>query len=82
MLYKKGNVFDPKNYRPINLLNSIYKILQKCIKNHIENLILKKLSLNQFAYIKNRPIEDILIIFRHILELNKCHRRKVSKLNA
>lgn len=50
MLHKKDDRLDPSNYRPINLLNGIYKILQKCIKTRLEKVLLSHISETQYAY--------------------------------
>ena len=50
MLFKKGDIFLPQNYRPINLLNGIYKVLQFCIKMRLQEILNKKISETQFAY--------------------------------
>ncbi len=47
MLHKKDDRMDPSNYRPINLLNGIYKILQKCIKTRLEKVLLSQVSETQ-----------------------------------
>ena len=36
-LYKKGNVEDPGNYRPISLLQSVYKIYASLIQVRLQH---------------------------------------------
>lgn len=55
-IFKKGEVNDPGNYRPISLLPSISKIVEKCLKvqmsEHMENEGL--LNANQFGFREGR----------------------------
>ena len=58
-IYKKNDYDDISNYRPICILNSLSKILEKTISitliNHLENNNI--LSESQFAYRKSRSTE-------------------------
>ena len=49
-LYKKGNVEDPANYRPISLLQSIYKIYAGMIKNRLADGIDERIWKLQFGF--------------------------------
>ena len=68
MLFKEGDVKDPSNYRPINLLNSILKTLEFCIKTRLEKVLFEKISKTQFAYFTKRSGEDINVLFKHMME--------------
>ena len=62
-IHKTGNPNCPDNYRPISLLSSLSKILEKCIAtqliNHLEsNNILYK---HQYGFQKNKSTEHNLI---------------------
>ncbi len=35
LLWKRNDKYDPKNYRPICLLTTLFKLLQKLILNRI-----------------------------------------------
>ena len=45
-----------KNWRPISLLNTDYKILTKVLSNRLQKVIHKLISTDQSGYIKNRYI--------------------------
>ena len=47
-----------KNWRPISLLNTDYKILTKLLANRLQNVIHKIVSEDQTGYIKNRYIGE------------------------
>ena len=51
-LFKKGNFRNAENYRPISLLNTIYKIKARIIKNALETGIEKEIQKTQFAFRK------------------------------
>ena len=53
-LCKKGNVEDPANYRPIALLNTIYKIYASIIQIRLANGLDDSLWETQFGFRKKR----------------------------
>lgn len=49
-IYKKGNKNDPQNYRPISLLSTLNKILEKVLHNRITKHIQRKNIINSKQY--------------------------------
>ena len=60
---KKGSKDDPNNYRPISVVSSIAKILEKHVKLELMNHMTenKLLATSQSAYIKNHSTETALL---------------------
>ena len=57
-IHKKGNTNDYNNYRPISVLNTCSKILERAVhKQLIDHLEMNDLSKMQFGYRKNRSTE-------------------------
>ena len=54
LIFKKGNTEDLNNYRPISLLNTLYKILAMIIKNRLERGMEVHLQRTQFGFRKNK----------------------------
>ena len=56
-LYKKGNKTDPGNYRPISLLSTISKILEKILLKRMMKFCVKNnlLANNQFGFRSKMP---------------------------
>ena len=64
-----------KNWRPISLLNTDYKILTKMLAIRLQNVISPLVAPDQTGYIKNRYIgENIRTIVDMINYLNECHK--------
>ena len=60
-----------KNWRPISMLNVIYKIGSSCIANRIKNILSTLINEDQTGFIKNRYIGDnIRLIYDLIDYLN------------
>ena len=53
-VYKKGNTDLQDNYRPLSLLNIIYKIYVKIIKQRLDEGIEHLLQYTQFGFRKSR----------------------------
>lgn len=49
-IYKDGNPLDPSNYRPINILSSLSKIIETALYDRIENFIRKHKIINDNQY--------------------------------
>lgn len=64
-IHKKGDANNMNNYRPIAILSSFSKILEKIISNQLV-LFLEKykiISLNQFGFMKGKSTEQAIYCF-------------------
>ena len=62
-IYKSGNRFDVKNYRPISLTSPVVKIMESIIVDQLD-LYLQKYELiprQQFGFLKGRSVEQNLL---------------------
>ena len=65
-LYKKGNVEDPANYRPISLLNTIYKIYAAILQKRLATGLDDKIWETQYGSRKKRSTTQLLFITRRL----------------
>ena len=66
-----------KNWRPISLLNTDYKILAKALANRLKKVIEKLINSDQKAYIKGRYIGENIRTVSDII-----HYMKERKMDA
>ena len=59
LIPKKGNTKEIKNWRPVSLLTTDYKILAKIITKRLQEDIKDKISMEQKCALKGRQITDI-----------------------
>ena len=75
LIYKKesdeGRV-HPKNYRPISLLNTDYKILSKALANRLNKCLHKIIPKTQMA-VKGRRITEAILLVQSIMNLYENH---------
>ena len=76
MIYKeKGDIRNLKNWRPITLLNTDYKIMTKTIANRIRQVAGNIVHLDQGCGIENRTIHDQLFFIRDFIHYYKeCNK--------
>ncbi|GJT94975.1 RNA-directed DNA polymerase, eukaryota, partial [Tanacetum coccineum] len=67
-----------KDYRPISLIGSFYKIVGKLLANRIASVVEYLISTEQSAFVKGRQIMDGPMILNEIL--NWCKKEKKKKL--
>ena len=60
-LYKKKARTDPTNYRPVSLLNSLSKVIEKVIYTWVYQFMENKLCWNQFGFRPNHSTTDLMI---------------------
>ena len=72
LIFKKGDKADLANYRPISLLNSIYKLYTALIQKRLADKLDQHLQITQFGFRKKRGTADAL----HIATLHKTNDRK------
>ena len=61
-IYKKGGADLPQNYRPIALLNVIYKLLASIIQTRISSKMDGTLDENQYGFRKGKSTAQPLFI--------------------
>ena len=61
-LYKKKNRDDPTNYRPVSLLNSISKIIEKVIYYRLYDFMAHNMYDNQFGFRGGHSTLDLMIL--------------------
>ncbi|RVW26393.1 putative ribonuclease H protein [Vitis vinifera] len=68
LLPKKWGVEDLGDYRPISLLEGLYKLLAKVLANRLKKVIGKVVSSDQNAFIKGRQILDASLIANEVMQ--------------
>lgn len=77
LIYKeKGNINDLKNWRPITLLNTDYKIMTKVISTRVRNASNNLVNQDQSCGLKNRTIHDQLYYIRNFIEFYNENNKK------
>ncbi len=64
---KKGDKTNLKNFRPITMLNTDFKILAKVLANRLKNVMPSIIETNQAYSVKGRDIADITSSIRDII---------------
>ena len=68
-LYKKGNVEDPENYRPISLLYDGYKVVAALVLNRMaEGGVEERLRPTQFGFRKCMSTSQAILIVKRIMD--------------
>jgi hypothetical protein len=77
-IFKKGDASLPENYRPISLLDAVYKLYAKLILNRIQQQVDKRLRKTQYGFRTARSTSDPIHIIRRLQDLFK---QKASPLH-
>ncbi|CAB3260828.1 unnamed protein product [Arctia plantaginis] len=81
LLYKSGSVMDPKNFRPITCLPTMYKLLTSILRLkitlHINNNSIMSVSQNGCRS-GTRGTKDLLIIDMTISQQVRCNRKSLA----
>ena len=68
MIYKKGGTGKYENYRPISLLNSIYKIYAAITQRRLAEILDEHLQKTQYGFRKNKSTADAIHLIRRAAE--------------
>ena len=64
----KGGAEDFKNYRPISLVGSLYKLLVKVLANRLKRLMHKLINRAQNAFVEGRQIMDASLMVNEAID--------------
>ena len=67
-IFKKGEFREAENYRPISLLNTVYKLKARIAKDILEQGINKELQDTQYAFRKNRSTLQPIHCIRRLMD--------------
>lgn len=73
------NAFD--EFRPISLCSCLYKIIAKIISNHLKPILSNHILHEQFAFLHNRKIHEVVGTAQEALHSIKLKKLKGTLLN-
>ena len=68
LIPKKNNAIDIKDFRPISLVGSVYKLLSKVLTNRLRVVLDSLISESQNSFISGRQILDSVLIANECLD--------------
>jgi hypothetical protein len=68
LIFKKYSRSDLKNYRPISLLCTDYKIIAKCLAERIKSILPSLIGTDQTKFMKDRYVGENITLFLDIQE--------------
>ncbi|CAI5459009.1 unnamed protein product [Closterium sp. Yama58-4] len=71
LLYKKGAETAVKNYRPITLLTSMYKILAKVVATRIKAVLYQVISREQYGFLPERRLTNAVPMVADLIDAAK-----------
>ena len=71
LIYKKGDTEKLENYRPIALLNTIYKLYASILKQRLETGLDAWLQKTQFGFRKNKSTAQAIHFIRRLMGIGK-----------
>lgn len=77
LIPKVNNPIQVKDFRPISLISSIYKILAKMLANRLKKVLPRVIDITQSAFIKNRQLTDGPLIVNEVVDWAKAKKKSM-----
>lgn len=81
MIPKKKGAKELKDFRPISLIGSVYKILPKVLTKRFNKVIDKLVDYEQMGFVKGRQIMDGMLIANEAVDTRITWRKQGSYLS-
>ena len=83
LIPKKGSIEDLRDFRPISLVGSLYKLLTKSMANRLKRVVGRVVSNSQHAFMEGRQILDVVVIANETLDsrLKSSNKGVICKLD-
>ena len=79
LIYKKGDTSKFENYRPISLLNTLYKLFAAILQRRIAARLDKHLQKTQFGFRRNKGTADAVYLVRRIAEFGEKQQKGMTQ---
>lgn len=73
-IYKNGNVEDPGSYRPIAVLQTLYKLHAAMLRNRLIDSINDQILRAQYGFRAKRSTAQPLFVVRRLLDIAEARR--------
>ena len=80
LIYKKGDTNKYENYRPISLLNTLYKLFAAILQRRISKTLDKHLQTTQFGFRKDKSTADAIHLIRRVIEYGESTQNQLHLL--
>ena len=70
MVPKKGRAEEFKDYRPISLVGSLYKLIAKVLGNRLKRVMHSLINEAQNAFVEGRQIMDASLLTNEVIDTN------------
>ncbi|GKV02020.1 hypothetical protein SLEP1_g14507 [Rubroshorea leprosula] len=82
LIPKKNNPIELKDYRPINLIRCVYKLLAKVLANRLKAVLSEIISETQSAFLGGRQLADSVLALNEVVDEIKKSKQKAFVFKA
>ena len=80
LIFKKGDTNKFDNYRPISLLNTLYKLFAAILQRRISETLDKHVQHTQYGFRKDESTADAIHLIRRVIEYGESTKNQLHLL--